>query len=118
MFHVKPINSGSEQFLHKARCVVRGDFQNSGVDYDPNNPYAPVACREAIRKALGIAARNNLFVEGGDISNAYLYVNIDIVIHIVQPTESSGIEEKPGYIARLLKSMYGTKEADMIRSSF
>lgn len=35
-------------------------------------------------------------MEGADISNAYLYGKLDIPIFMMQPTDSSGNQERPG----------------------
>ena len=43
--------------------------------------------------------------------NAFLFGSLDVPIFMEQPTDSSGIPAKPGYICRLLKSMYGIKQA-------
>lgn len=92
VFRLKPLDNSGCSFLHKARCCIRGDFQNPGIDFDPSNIYAPVASHEAIRTLLAIAAANGLIVEGGDVSNAYLYGDIDVPIFMEQPTDSTGIQ--------------------------
>jgi len=60
---------------------------------------------------FALAPNQILVVEGGDLANTYLYGNLDIDNFIEQPTDSTGITEKPGYIFRLLKSMYGLRQA-------
>lgn len=103
--------------MHKARCVVRGDLQSPGVYFGPGNLYAPVASHEAIRIIHAIAAAFGQLVEGGYVSNAYLYGKMDVSMIIDQLTDSSGTKERPMYAYLLLKSMYGTKQARNIWGS-
>lgn len=114
VFRLKAINKEGTSFLHKARCCVRGDLQDPRFDYDPEGLYAPVAPNEAIRMTIAMAAADWLFVEGGDVSNAYLYGDIDIPIIIEQPTNFSGIPEMPGRVCHLQKSMYGIRQVGEI----
>ena len=53
-------------------------------------------------------------MEGGDACNANMYGKIDIPILMEQPTDSSGIPEKPGHVRRLVKSIYELKQAGRI----
>ena len=103
--------------LHKARCFVRGDLQFPLRDYNPDDVYAPVASHEAIRIMFSLAASEGLVVEGGDFCNAYLYGDINIPIIMQQHTDSTGIEERPGFVCKLQKSMYGLKQAGQIWGS-
>ena len=113
-FRLKPINREGTVFLHKARCVVRGDLQVAGIDFDPEKLYAPVASHAAIHALIAIAAERKLLIEGADISHAYLHGRIDIPIIIEQPRSSDGKELKPGMVCELLKCMYGLKQAGSI----
>jgi len=103
---LKPIYNIGEQYLQKARCVVRGDKQQASIDYDPNSIYAPVASHEGLRLILAIAAHRNLILEGGDIANAYLYGTLDVLVIIQQLTNSSGVLMYPSMDCMLTKSMY------------
>ena len=105
---------GSGNILRKARCCVRGDPQQPFTDYDPENTYAPVAAHETLRILFSFAASQDLHVEGADISNAYLYGKLDITIIIEQPTDSSQVQMKPGYVAKVHGLMYRTKQAGKI----
>nr|QCC62381.1 reverse transcriptase [Digenea simplex] len=60
------------------------------------------------------AAAQQLIIEGADVSNAYLYGDIEIPILMEKPTNSSMIEAKPGYMCQLKKSLYGAKQAGEI----
>ena len=61
-----------------------------------------------------MAARDGFIVEGGDISNACLYGNLNTPIIMEQPTDSSCQPAKPGYVCLLQKSMCGLKQAEQI----
>ena len=117
IFRKKPLDAEGKTFLPKARCVARGDLQEAYIDFNPDALYAPVAAHESIRIILAYAASHNLIVEGGDISNAYLYGEIDTTIHMDQPTNYSGKERKPGHVCKLVKSIYGVKQAGNIWGS-
>lgn len=117
VFRKKVIDAEGRQFLCKARCVARGDQQEAGLDFNPETLYAPVAAHESIRLILAFAASTNLILEGGDISNAYLYGNLDVPIYMDQPTNSSRCIQKPYHVCQLLKAMYGAKQAANIWGS-
>ena len=84
-------------------------MQAATIDYDPYDTSAPVARHEAVRILLAMAASENLIVEGGDISNAYLYRDINLTIFLEHPTDSTCRQEFPGMICKLLQSIYGLK---------
>ena len=120
-FRLKPLDKSgtkhSTKHLHKARCVVRGDLQRPGVDFNPENLYAAVALHVSIRTIIALAAGRRLIIEGADISYAYLHGKIDVPIIIVQPRDSRNEELHPGKVCLLLKSMYGLKQAGSIWGS-
>jgi len=100
--------------MEKARCCLRGDRQLAYVDYDPTNIYAPVASHDSIRMLIALAAGEDAYLEGADVSNAYLYGDLKVPIIMAQPTNSSQTPDKPGYACKLLKSIYGAKQAGQI----
>ena len=111
VFLLKPSEVSGNEYLHKARCVVRRDLQSPVVDYDPGHLYGPVASHEAIRIILAIAAAEGLLVEGGDVFNAYLYGKMDIPILIDQPQTLPQQKSDRVMAVCLLESIYGTKQA-------
>nr|GEV29090.1 zinc finger, CCHC-type [Tanacetum cinerariifolium] len=62
-----------EQF--KARLVIRGFKQKSGIDYF--NTYAPVARISTIRLLIAIASIDNLIIHQMDIKTAFLNGDLD-----------------------------------------
>lgn len=116
-FRIKDTHGSLASYLCKARCCLRGDKQLQHRDYDPLSLYAPVARHETIRMFLTKAAALNLFVEGADVDNAYLYGLLDRPIIMEQPTDSSGIPKHPNHVCLLLRSLYGAKQAGEIWGS-
>lgn len=51
------------------------------------------------------------------MASAYLHGQIDCQVHIEQPTDLAGIEEMPGHVCLLLKSMYVKKQTSRIWGS-
>lgn len=90
VFRLKPLDIEGLEFLHKARCCIRGDKQQPHIDFDPHSTYTPVASHEAIRLLLAYAAGEQHIIEGADIGNAYLYGDLNLPIIMAQPTDSSG----------------------------
>lgn len=63
--------------LPKVRFLVREDLQRPYLEFDPDNLYSIVACLETIRIAIAKAAAQGLILETMDISNAYLYGDLE-----------------------------------------
>lgn len=111
-FRLKSLDTEANSFLHKALCMVRGDQPNLGVYIIPESLYAPDASPDAILMIWAIFAAEGLVVEGGDMINACLHGDIEIPIIVEQPTDSTGIQEIPGHVRVLKKSICGTKQAE------
>lgn len=56
----------------------------------------------------------DLIIEVVDVSNAYLYGDIDFPVYMEQATDSPGVPLHPGFVVELLKSIYGLKKAVFI----
>ena len=113
-FRAKSINAARMKYLYKARCNLRGDLQEEGIDFDPDALYAPVAGHETLLLLFNYAAAENLDVEGCDGDNAYINGFIDIPIVMAQPTNSSMQLSMPGHACLLVKSLYGARQAGRI----
>ena len=116
VFRLKPLDDVGN-FLRKAQCCVRGDQQKPFTDYDPDKTYAPVAAHDTLGIILAFAGIQNLELEGADISNAYLYGRLDIIVIMEQPMNSSRLQRRPGHVAEAYCSTYGTKQTGKIRGS-
>ena len=103
-------NSAGEIDKYKARLVARGFTQIYGIDY--YETYAPVARLTSFRLMLALAARKGWAVDNFDFDQAYLNSKLDDdeVVYVEQPP---GYETKDRreWVMRLLKSLYGLKQA-------
>ena len=104
-------NENGEVVRHKARLVAKGFSQQPGIDYEET--YAPVARLNSMRLLFAIAAKENLEVFQMDVETAFLYGKIDKEIYMKQP-EGFIDKQHPNRVWRLLRSLYGLKQASMI----
>ena len=93
---------------YKARLVAKGFLQVKGKDYDET--FAPVARLTSIRTILAVAAAEGLRVEQLDVDSAYLNGIMDKDIYMTQPLGYVD-QSRPNAVCKLLKSLYGVKQA-------
>ena len=93
---------------HKARLVAQGYTQTEGVDYE--EVFAPVAHAATIRTLLSFANTNNFEVHQMDVRTAFLHGVLDCVLFMEQP-EGFVDPDKPDYVCKLNKGLYGLKQA-------
>lgn len=93
---------------HKARLVVKGYSQQSGIDF--NETYAPVVRMETIRSVLALAAQFKLSVYQLDVKSAFLNGELEEEVYVEQP-QGYVIEGKEDKVYRLQKALYGLKQA-------
>ena len=96
---------------YKARFVIKGYSQVFGLDY--TETYAPVAKNYSLRLILAIAAAKNLEMIQLDVKTAFLYGTLDEEIYMKQP-EGFVIPGKEKEVCRLIKSIYGLKQASRV----
>ena len=89
----------------KARWVVKGYKQVEGIDY--TETYAPVARISTVRIALTLAVQLNLNIIQFDVTAAYLNGYMEEEVYTVQPL---GFEKGKNLVARMVKSIYGSKQ--------
>ena len=91
---------------YKARLVALGYGQVAGVNVW--NTFAPVVKGVTVRLLLALAFIFNMSVHQLDVSNAFLYADIegDVYMH---PTPDFDLP--PGYCMKLDKSLYGLKSS-------
>ncbi|BEI82287.1 hypothetical protein CcaverHIS002_0301550 [Cutaneotrichosporon cavernicola] len=107
VFQIKTQDGKVTRF--KAHCTIRGCAQRPGIHYD--DTFQPVSRASSLRLLLTIAATHDLEVLSADFDAAYLNAPID--------KEELYVRFPPGYqpsdltatCLRLLKSVYGLKQA-------
>jgi hypothetical protein len=89
----------------KARWVVGGHRQREGIDY--TDVYASVVKSMSIRVLLALTAIHDLEAHQLDVLNAFLNADLKETIYMELP---HGYEED-GYVALLLKTLYGLRQS-------
>ncbi|CAI7834643.1 unnamed protein product [Closterium sp. NIES-53] len=105
VFRVKTKADGTYE-KHKARWVVRGFDQTHGIDYTLT--FAPVSRHTSVRLVLCEAAAKNFPLRQIDVSNAFLYADVDAEIYVEYPHT---YPTNPPSVCKLKKSLYGIKQA-------
>ena len=102
------LDANGDVTCYKSRLVCDGSRQRPGVDFDDN--YAPVASHTSIRTILSLAAVHDLELHGMDVRTAFLQALVGKAkIYIREPR---GVAHKsPIGVCRLVKSMYGIRQA-------
>ncbi|XRB23034.1 retrovirus-related Pol polyprotein [Pseudoscourfieldia marina] len=100
------LNSDGSIARYKARLVAQGFSQIHGVDY--SETYAPVVDYRTLRTLLAIYSARGFYFGQIDVETAYLYALVQELIYMRPP---KGTNYGPNKICRLLKSLYGLKQA-------
>lgn len=88
---------------YKARLVVRGDLQDQYGE-----TYAATLAARLFRALMALACAFGLKAMQYDVPNAFLNAMLDRPLHVQTP---DGFQEKYGQTLRLLRALYGLKEA-------
>ncbi|KAJ9562185.1 hypothetical protein OSB04_007345 [Centaurea solstitialis] len=92
----------------KARLVAKGFTQTHGIDYDET--FSPVAMLKSIRILMAISAYFNYEIWQMDVKTAFLNGKLTEDVYMEQP--DGFIDPKnPNKVCKLLKSIYGLKQA-------
>jgi hypothetical protein len=96
---------------YKARLFFKSYRQEFGIDYFET--YAPVTRITSMRVIISLIAHHGLDFHQIDVDSAFLNGFIDAEIYMSQ---ASGYEDvdTPNYVCRLIKSLYGLKQASRI----
>ncbi|GJV46970.1 zinc finger, CCHC-type containing protein [Tanacetum coccineum] len=92
----------------KARVVIQGFKQNSGIDYF--DTYAPVARISTIRLLIAIASFHSLIIHQMDVKTAFLNGELDEDVYMNQP-QGFIMPSNENKVCKLIKSLYGLKQA-------
>ncbi|KAJ9566645.1 hypothetical protein OSB04_002611 [Centaurea solstitialis] len=92
----------------KARLVAKGFTQTQGIDYDET--FSPVAMLKSIRILMAISAYFNYEIWQMDVKTAFLNGKLIEDVYMEHP---EGFEDpkNPNKVCKLLKSIYGLKQA-------
>lgn len=93
---------------YKARLVVKGYAQVSGVDY--SETFAPVARMDTIRLLLAVAAQKRWTIYQLDVKSAFLNGDLSEDIYVDQP-EGFVVKGHEDKVYKLRKALYGLKQA-------
>jgi transposase InsO family protein len=102
------LNADGSVNKYKARLVVKGYAQVSGVDF--SETFAPVARLDTIRLLLTIAGQKSWKVFQLDVKSAFLNGYLQEEIFVEQP-EGFAIKGQEDKVFLLKKALYGLKQA-------
>jgi transposase InsO family protein len=96
----------------KARLVARGFTQAYGVDY--LETYAPVTKLTTYRVIFALAALEQWEIHGMDVITAFLLGKLDEDIYMTQPEGFVAKGMKKELVCKLMRSLYGLKQASRV----
>ena len=104
----KKRNPDRSVYRWKCRLVAQGFKQIKGIDF--NETFASTVNMQSVRLFYWVVARMDLELYKIDIKTFFLYGELDEVLYMEQPP---GYEQcdRSKYVCKLIKSIYGTKQA-------
>jgi hypothetical protein len=104
----RKIDANGNVKVYKARLVAQGFTQIAAVDY--TDTYAPVMHYKTLRLVLAIVAQKDYEFKQMDVPTAFLNATCKEELYMRLPP---GMEKNhpPGTVCRLLRTLYGIKQA-------
>ena len=88
--------------------VAQGYTQTRGTDYE--EVFSPVAKHTSLRTLLALANEHDLEIHQMDVKTVFLNGELDYDIYMSQP-EGFVNKDKPNYVCKLKRSIYGLKQS-------
>jgi hypothetical protein len=104
----KKLRSNGTIDKYKARLVAKGYTQKEGEDFF--DTYSPVARLTIIRVLLSLVVSHSLLFHQMDVKTAFLNGELEEEIYMDQP-EGFVVKGQEGMVCKLLKSLYGLRQA-------
>ena len=105
-------NSNVMKYRFKSRLTAKGYSQQLGINYDET--YAPTARFESICTILLLATVHDWNFSGIDIENAFVEGTLSETIYMMLPEDVFRNPDGSPVIVRLLKTLYGLKQASRV----
>jgi hypothetical protein len=101
-------NESGDVVQHKARLVVKGYVQSTGINFD--EVFALVAHLQSVRMMVVLAAHEGWEVHHMDVKSAFLNGVIKEEVYVQQPPGFSTTDSE-NKVLRLHKALYGLRQA-------